>query len=154
MGEMALHFEPGMDVRWGELPSAGHGSQVSVSADYSNARAGHHLPSGDPERFILVKLSASGTDGAELASATARVGSRYQWWPDVRLLEDNRMKPGETRTLDLAFQLPEEGALLRLEAEHWRISEENLRYHGLEGKVPTHRVFFSEERRIGAAAGQ
>ena len=106
---------------------------------YTNAQAGHLLPTGDPERFLLVELEALDAEGKVLATETARVGTRYRWWPDVEKLEDNRMKPRESRVLTLV--LPPAASQARVKASKHRISPDALAHHDLEGEYVAGRTF-------------
>jgi hypothetical protein len=144
------HYPDGLAVRWSPPASLAPGP-ARVVVTYANANAGHLLPSGDPERFLTVTLTAS-QDGGELARASARIGAIYQWFPDVKKLSDNRLGPREERTLALEFEARPEGPVtLSLRAEKWRISQENLDYHDLAGVVPPMRVTFDETVQVPIA---
>ncbi|MEL6346539.1 MAG: multiheme c-type cytochrome [Myxococcota bacterium] len=143
-------YPEGMSVSWAQLPDAlTAGAQASVSVRYINDAAGHWLPSGDPERFILVTLRARDAQGAVLAEAEAKIGKVVEWYPEIRVQSDNRLKPGEARELSLAFTPTNAGPVqIEVEASKWRITEENLAYHDLQGEVVPGRVFFSDVRPL------
>jgi hypothetical protein len=66
----------------------------------------------------------------------------WEWSPQPRKTSDNRLAPREAREFSLEVPATGTGGLsLELEASKWRISEENLRYHQLEGKTVAGRVF-------------
>ena len=107
-----------------------------------NRHAGHLLPTGDPERFLLVTARARDASGAVLAERIERFGAVWEWSPQPRKTSDNRLAPREARVLSLEVPATGTGGLsLELEASKWRISEENLRYHQLEGRTVAGRVF-------------
>ncbi|MCK6548755.1 cytochrome C554 and C-prime [Myxococcota bacterium] len=144
-------YPEGMALRWVEFPRSFRASKdTTVKVELENANAGHLLPTGDPERFILVKLEARhATTGAVLATIEERIGAVYEWWPKVRKVSDNRLRPKETRTLALTVPVPAKGGVkLSLVASKWRISEENMKFHALEGRYVAGRVFFEEEKTV------
>ena len=127
------HYVDGLELSWGP------GAAGAVEVRYTNAQAGHLLPTGDPERFLLIELEALSADGRVLTAETARVGTTYRWWPDIEKLGDNRMTPRETRSLSL---IPPEGTTrVRARASKHRISPEAFAHHELEGKYVAGRTF-------------
>lgn len=92
------------------LLSRGYKSGLDVAFDFSNAvadslpitvlltnaRAGHYLPSGDPERFLLVVANLYDRAGELTAQDKYRIGQDWIWNP-ARKMGDNRLKQGETR---------------------------------------------------------
>ena len=143
-------YGDGLDVAWTALPEAlTPGTPVALTATYTNAHAGHLLPTGDPERFILVTAVATAADGAELARAEHRIGAVYTWWPEVKKESDNRLEPRESRTLELAFTPPETGSVtVQLTASKWRLSQENLDYHDLADRSVAGRTFFDATQTL------
>ena len=140
-------YPDGMTVAWKALPKRlRRGRRAKVTFEIENAEAGHMLPTGDPERFILVTAIAR-SNGKEIARYQERIGSVYEWNP-VRLVSDNRLKPKERRSYDLEFDVPDGPVVLELEASKWRISEENLRYHDLEGRYVPGRTFFTSTTKV------
>lgn len=154
-------YPDGLAARWVDLPEAVSGGPVTLTFEAYNAEAGHLLPTGDPERFILLKAQVLGPDGATLAEREVRFGTRYQWHPQVKKLDDTRLKPRERRRYTLVVggrgggerqqkvDPPAKGPLtLRLVASKWRISEKNMQYHDLEGRYVAGRTFLDETRTL------
>ncbi|MFN8587636.1 MAG: multiheme c-type cytochrome [Candidatus Eisenbacteria bacterium] len=102
----------------------------------TNANAGHRLPTGDPERAVLVTLAALDARGDTLASHTTRIAQRWEWWPAPRRLSDDRLAPGETRTLELRWPAGTRVARLVATAVNERISDANADYHRLPASYP------------------
>ncbi len=150
-------FPEGLAARWVDPPKqvkAGAGRALVFEAH--NAQAGHLLPTGDPERFILLEGSVLDAEGKVLARHEARFGTRYQWSPQVKKLEDTRLKPQERRRFTLKFTAPAKGPLrLRLKASKWRIGKEAFDYHHLEGRYVPGRSIFERvvELPVGPRAG-
>ena len=68
----------------------------------TNARAGHRLPTGDPERFLLVEATLRDHAGTVLAADSYRIGQTWDWGDAAtgraaRRTDDNRLGPGEVR---------------------------------------------------------
>jgi hypothetical protein len=147
-------YKDGLALRWVGLPSAlAAGQGAVVTAELENAEAGHMLPTGDPERFLRITLSAH-AGGKTLAERKLRIGSVYKWYPKIELVKDNRLAPKERRKEQLRFTVPS-GATkvtLRLKASKHRISEKNLAYHKLQGKYVGGRVFHRSARVLPIAA--
>jgi hypothetical protein len=151
LAPLAAHYPPGMTLAWSELPDAlVAGQPATLTLRYTNENAGHRLPTGDPERYIIVRARALGVDGAVLAEAEERIGSVYQWYPTIELLSDNRMAPRETRELSLRLTPPPGAVTLTVSASRWRLTAENVAYHNLEGEVVAGAVFFEETRTLSA----
>ena len=107
----------------------------------SNARAGHALPSGDPERWIVVRavFEAGGTPVG--APWETRFGQVWSWHPVPERRSDNRLLPREERVFSVP--IPETATAVTLTAESHRMSEENAAYHGLTDyplSIETHRL--------------
>jgi len=139
-------YPDGARIEWVDLPAhITAGSPVNLTFAVTNAEAGHTLPTGDVERFLLVTARIRDAVGRVIAERTERFGTHFQWEPVVVKLEDNRLQPQEMRTFTLSFEAPVQGSLsLELSGENHRISPENFAYHELEGRYVAGRVFFSK----------
>jgi hypothetical protein len=123
------------------VETAATGTELVVRL--SNSAAGHLLPTGDPERFILVRVEFSDREGRPVGTIhEERIGQTWEWWPEPRKLTDNRLAPLEVREVRIAR--PERAEGWSLVATSHRISAEAVAYHRLEG-YPTSRV--THERR-------
>lgn len=104
-----------------------------------NDRAGHRIPTGDPERHVDVEVIAREGDRI-VARSWARFGSRYEWWPKTRLLADTRLAPGEDALVLLS--VPDDRELeVEVIATKNRMYPEAFAYHELEGKYVRGREF-------------
>ena len=139
-------YPNGATIAWVDLPaSVSAGEHTLLEFSVTNANAGHTLPTSDVERFLIVEAQALDSNGAVLAERAERFGTRYEWNPKPKRLDDTRLAPRETRTFTLEFDAPAAGKVtLRLLGTNHRISRENLEYHHLEGKTVPSRVFFEE----------
>jgi hypothetical protein len=147
LAALAPHYPPGLAVTPAPLPAKlAPGTAHEWRVELENREAGHYLPTGDPERYLLVVLEARDETGKVLARREEKIGIEYQWHPVVKKLSDNRLAPREKRTLTLALTVPAKGIVrLTAEASRWRISPKNLAYHQLEGRyVPSTTTFRAE----------
>ena len=147
---LRAHFPEGLGAAWVDPPATvAPGEAVTVTFRARNEGAGHRLPTGDPERFILLRAQAIGPDGAVLAEQAVRFGQVFQWSPTVKKLDDTRLHPREARDYSLRFTAPAAGAVrLALSASKWRISLENLKYHQLEGRYVAGRDFLDVRHTV------
>ncbi|MCH7666650.1 MAG: hypothetical protein IH936_12060 [Acidobacteria bacterium] len=122
---------------------AGLGVEVEATSDelvvrLSNSAAGHLLPTGDPERFILVEVDFSDSQKRAVGETyRERIGQTWEWWPVPRKLADDRLAPLEVR--ELRIPRPETAAAWTLVATSHRISAEALEFHDL-ADYPSSRV--------------
>jgi hypothetical protein len=144
------HFWPGAGIYKRDgfgppLDQLGPGLGVEVTPtrrelvlELENSAAGHLLPTGDPERFIMVTVSFF--DSADRPTGDVhqtRIGQQWTWWPEPEKRGDNRLKPLEVR--DFRVARPREARRWSVIAESHRISREALDYHRLAG-YPASRV--------------
>jgi hypothetical protein len=73
--------------------------QISYNLALKNSKAGHRVPSGDPERFILVEYQLKNQKNKTIFSQKHRIGEIWEWHPKARKIADNNIDPGETRSL-------------------------------------------------------
>ncbi len=120
--------------------------QDELAVVIENDRAGHDVPTGDPERHVDVDVVVR--RGSKIMSRTwTRIGSRYQWWPEVKLLADTRIPPGEKRVLIIA--VPATGTLEILGTKA-RMYEDAFEYHRLAGQYVRAREFFRDTLDLAA----
>lgn len=93
-----------------------------------NSGTGHRVPTGDPERFIELRLSALDRRGKTLAEKVERIGQTWQWSPVARKVADNRLLPGEKREIPFALNAAAETDSIVLAVRHIRLTAENAQY--------------------------
>ncbi len=130
-------------------PRGAPGASARWTVRAWNARAGHMLPTGDPERSVILQLFALGAAGDTLARAEHRIAQRYQWYPEVKKLSDNRLEPGRSVTVTLDFRVPRGRYRLVARAVNERISDANADYHHL----PASYVRRAEVARVEVRGG-
>lgn len=150
LAPMLAAYPDGARLEWIDLPpSLPSASPARLTFAVTNAEAGHSLPTGDVERFLLLTAEVIDSTGQSIASRTERIGTHFQWSPTVEKLDDNRLAPRETRRYVLEFDTPARGSVtLCLRGEHHRISQENFDAMKLDGKMVKSREFFRAERPL------
>jgi hypothetical protein len=98
-------------------------SSKGIEVRLHNDKAGHAVPTGDPERFVLVRVRSFGLQGREVWSAKKRIGQIWEWSP-AKKLGDNRIAPGETRILNFK---PPRAMETVLEILNIRLSKETVK---------------------------
>lgn len=83
----------------------GDSSYITVSL--TNQRAGHYIPTGDPEHFISLEIRLMTIDNEVLRDTSFFIGQKWKWWPKAIKLSDNRLKALESRNYYLAFKISE-----------------------------------------------
>ena len=146
---MEADWVPGIDLVLHAPTKAKAGERVTVSITVTNARAGHLVPTGDPERYLDVGLVALDPTGAPLSAAELRIGQKWEWWPVARRLSDNRLAPGESKVVKMMVEVPDLAGSFAVTGwvDHVRISPENAAYHDL-GDYPTRRRVYTRDATI------
>ncbi len=121
--------QPGYAVTIDAPATATPGAPVRVEARLTHQGAGHRVPTGDPERHLMVAVGVIAADGTVLGAGEYRIGQQWVWQPVAHKRGDNRLSPGETRSYPLTFDMPDQPVTVSMAVTHVRISEDNHRYH-------------------------
>jgi hypothetical protein len=111
-----------------------------------NENAGHRVPSGDPERFILTEISVVNSKGAVFVKDTFRIGEEWEWYPEAKKISDNNMYPGEERTYALNTKLTQPGDYrVKIKVTKHRLNAENAAYNKLGDNYPLFITIYDKE---------
>ncbi len=111
-----------------------------------NEHAGHKVPTGDPERFFLIKFALKNIEGQVLKTDTSRIGEEWEWYPEAKKISDNNMLPNEERTFEFAFSPKEKGFyLLSVEVTKHRLNKESAAYNKLGDDYPLFIEIYEKE---------
>lgn len=140
-------YIPGLDVRIKSDRTTYHpGERGYFTVTLINQRAGHWLPTGDPEYFYTLRLQAINSDGKIIKSRSERIGQEWQWWPKAKKLTDNRLKPLESRSFPFDFEIPYKskkvGFKVRLVTH--RMNKANAEFNKLLEHYPLSAVVFEQ----------
>jgi Cytochrome c554 and c-prime len=114
-------------------------AEVQIDAAITNARAGHELPTGDPERFITLEFVLRDRGGTSLWNHTERIGELWEWYPQARQLGDNSLRPDERRDFHYVVPLApgvNDAITLEVIAQNHRMTDENARAMAIYGRYP------------------
>ncbi len=113
------------------------GDTLHFNITLKNEFAGHRVPTGDPERFILVEQAIYTKDSVLFDKKTSRIGEEWEWHPKARKLSDNNLNPKESRTYEFDFIVPnQKGLYYRVRVTKHRSTEENKKYNHLPETYP------------------
>ncbi len=114
-----------------------------------NEFAGHRVPSGDPERFILIKMELFDEKGKVVNQKIERIGEKWQWYPVAKKLADNNMNPSEVRNYSFAALLKDKSKLkLKIEVTKHRMDEKTAAYNKLGKNYPLFISIYKKEYSI------
>lgn len=101
------------------------GRTAPVRVTVANRLAGHAVPTGDVERFVVLRFRLVDDRGREAWRREERNGESWAWWPAARRLSDNSLARGESRAFDLDVPVPRGATAARLEVvvENHRMTE-------------------------------
>jgi hypothetical protein len=144
-------YKSGLDVAVYSSPeriAAEDSAFLTVSV--TNQRAGHYIPTGDPEYFLTIDLRLIDEYEITLKDTTIRIGQEWEWWPEARKLSDNRLKPLEQRNYIFAVKTPaaSENLYWRVVITSHRMTVENALSMGLLGKYPIKAIIYQRKFQL------
>jgi nitrate reductase cytochrome c-type subunit len=118
---------------------------LKFSIKLRNEHAGHRVPTGDPERFILVDILLKDITGKVIAKSQGRIGEAWEWHPAAKKLSDNNLNPGESRDYSLKHKLMSKGKYsIDVKITKHRISDEAANYNKLGKNYPRFIVIYEK----------
>lgn len=118
---------------------------IILKTTVTNMFAGHRVPTGDPERFIITRLSIIDlTNDMVVAEDSFRIGEQWEWYPVAKKVGDNNLDPGESREYQITTLLDEGEYKFELNAYKYRTTQEMAKYNKLGDSYPTHIKFFEK----------
>ncbi len=116
-----------------------YGSKDSIKLDFKviNENAGHNVPSGDPERFFIIRMNIKDESNHVLKKMEFRIGEEWQWDPVAKKLSDNNFLPKEERTYTISFLAPSSGVYSwEILVEKHRLNQSSADYNELDSSYP------------------
>lgn len=133
----------------GVLPEYSSNAPINLSVVVTNKLAGHNVPTGDPERFILTTLAIYEISSNNLVKQdTFRIGEEWIWYPEAKKLSDNNLLPDESREYSINAKLPAGRYKFVLTSYKYRTTRELARYNKLADTYPTHIKFYEKKVEI------
>jgi nitrate reductase cytochrome c-type subunit len=137
----------GLEIYEGDIPRIfTENDSLKYTLRLVNEHAGHRVPSGDPERFILVEYELYNSSDSLLFRQTHRIGEEWEWHPEARKMSDSNMYPGEERLFLFKKQSLFIGSYkLRVRVSKHRMSEDAAAYNKLGKEYPRSIEIWSKE---------
>jgi len=124
--------------------------KVDQSFDYifkiKNENAGHKVPTGNPERFVLVSMKIFNDDGKLVKEQIDRIGEVWEWYPEAKKLSDNNLNPLEERLYKLNWKGSKTGRYrLVVEVTKHRMDQKTADYNKLTDEYPLQISIYKKE---------
>jgi hypothetical protein len=115
-----------------------------LELEIQNTNLSHYLPTGDPERHLIIRAEIINQDNKAIASTSWKIGQNWQWWPEAKLISDERLRAGETRKIGNTLTIPKEYSVSK---EKNATSNGSIQSNTINGvlKITVHHVRLSEE---------
>lgn len=122
------------------------GERVEYTFKVKNEHAGHRVPTGDPERFFIIRFELRNALDSLVAEQEHRIGEEWEWHPLAKKLTDNNLNPGEERSFPFSTEMKEKGSysLAVIVTKH-RMNEETAIYNKLGDDYPLFITVFEKE---------
>ncbi len=117
-----------------------------LTVTITNQRAGHYIPTGDPEYYLTVDIRLADELESTIKDTTFRIGQEWEWWPEAKKLSDNRLRPLEQRIYTFASEVPSTPGVFYWEVmlTSHRMTVENATLMKLLGKYPIEAIIYHE----------
>ncbi len=140
-----------------DRPVLAGGRRTTWTLTLTNSGAGHMLPTGDPDRYLLAEFEVVDAQGRVRASRRVTVSRWILWWPVIYEYTDTRIPPLQSRDLAFSYAVPnrDEGLTLHARVSYHILTERAYarlqRKYGLTVEVP--HVFTLYEERVPLREG-
>jgi hypothetical protein len=127
------------------------GQWVRFTLTFTNAGAGHMVPTGDPDRYFTISFAVVDQNGRVVASQNHTMGRWIIWRPVILEVYDNRVSPLKSRDYRFATRIPFMGTSrsLRIQVKYHILTEKahnKLRTHyGLVDDLPYFFTIYERE---------
>lgn len=113
------------------------GDSIYYTLTLRNTEAGHRVPTGNPERFIMIDFQLKNQDGKIIKEASGRIGEHWEWHPEAKKTDDNNLYPGESRVFPLGLKMDQPGRYsLTVKVSKHRLTPESAQYNKLTKEYP------------------
>ena len=133
------------------------GRRTTWTLTLTNSGAGHMLPTGDPDRYLLTELEIRDGRGRVVASRRSTIRRWILWWPVIYEYRDTRIPPLASRDLTIAYAVPnpDEELTLTARVSYYFMTDRQYRRlqtdYGLDVEKPY--VFTLYEERVPLREG-
>ncbi len=122
---------------------------IIFSLKLKNEFAGHNIPTGDPERFIIISFILKNKKGEILSNKYERIGEKWEWHPKAIKLADNNLTPNEERLFTFSYKAVKKDLLtLFVKITKHRLDQESADYNKLQNNYPLFITVFDKKYLI------
>ncbi len=148
LAAVSAKYVPGLKTEIRMDTSVRSGETHEFGVVLTNQKAGHEIPTGDPERFVRIDLQILEPQGKVLAEKVERIGETWQWYPEAKKLADNSLQIKEKRFIGVRFTPanPIKGMMFRVEVSNHRITEANAASLKLGKEYPRDLTVFKDTK--------
>ena len=126
-----------LTFKWYDLRETYESGDVALNLIVKNEHAGHRVPTGDPERFIIIKMRLMDSQSKLVQEESYRIGEKWQWYPEAKKLDYNNLNPGESRNYKLkASDLKSGKYFMKLIVTKHRMTAKTAEHNGLDDSYP------------------
>ncbi|HHH43487.1 MAG TPA: hypothetical protein ENK49_05050 [Gammaproteobacteria bacterium] len=118
----------------------------------TNVGAAHYLPTGTPDRHLVVRFRLMDAEGRLLAEQEHRLVRTVLWRPFIVDLRDTRLPRWQPRSYDFGFSTTGSPppAVLQVDVHYYLVAESRRKRIGYDNTEPTHFEVFKQ--RVGLPA--
>jgi len=135
----------GLKVELNEIASNSTGKRV-FRLTLTNVGAAHYLPTGTPDRHLMVRISVTDQEGKLVKEQNHTLVRTVLWRPVIIDLRDTRLPRWQPRSYDFEFSTggSRPPAILEAEIHYYLVSESRRKRIGYDNREPTHFEVFKQ----------
>ncbi len=135
----------GLTIDFKESADAGN-EQASYTLSITNTGAGHYIPTGTPDRHLIVRLRILDEDNNVLSEKEEKLIRTVMWRPIILDLRDTRLPPDELRQYTITFDQSNKSQAKYAEADvrYYLVDEKRLQRINYQSEEPMNYEVFSQ----------
>ena len=135
----------GLKVELNEVASNRAGKR-SFQLTLTNVGAAHYLPTGTPDRHLMVRISVMDKEGRLVKEQNHSLVRTVLWRPFIIDLRDTRLPRWQPRSYDFEFSTTGSSppAVLQAEVHYYLVAESRRKRIGYNNTEPTHFEVFKQ----------
>ncbi len=140
----------GLTFHPGKIKSAYNvGDSLHFGLIVRNELAGHKVPTGDPERFVLITFELKNNRGLIQDTLQERIGEKWEWYPKAKKISENNLMPGEERIYTFNPMIKSKGKYsISVRVTKHRMNQEAADYNQLGDEYPLFITIFEENYEL------
>lgn len=144
----------GLTITFQESTTARQAQRV-FTLNITNTGADHYLPTGTPDRHLVVRLRILDGLGNVLDKIEEKLIRTVLWRPIILDLKDTRLPPNEPRLYSIEMDSSYQGEAMFVEADvrYYLVAEKRLKRIGYQGKDPLNYEVYRQRISLASKAG-